>query len=55
MGTTRSLSLHRETLVELTPADLSAVVGANAIQVMHTTVQDTCLTCQTSINGQCNS
>ena len=54
MGTTRSLSLRREPLVELTPADLSAVVGANAIAVMHT-VDHTCITCQTSLNGRCDS
>jgi hypothetical protein len=58
MGRTRSLSLRRETLAELTSDDLRAVAGAAgvadiaAIAAAHT-VDHTCLTCQTSINTRC--
>lgn len=62
MGTTRTLALRRETLAELSSDDLRHVAGAAvatldqlAAAFAAHTIDKTCLTCQTSINGRCDS
>jgi hypothetical protein len=43
----RTLSLHRETLADLTPAELTAVVGAQAATQV---LDNTCHGCATTID-----
>lgn len=56
MDTTRKLALRREALTELSSEDLRAVVGATdaAIGAFAHTLDHTCITCQTSLNGRCD-